>query len=432
MDRPLNLEEDRAPALFCRIFFALSAVMLLLCVFQAFCWLLGLPVGEKLGNIVSFRRLFFRNGADCFMDFFNSARDAAQGAGAYTERGIIYPPLANFYYFIVGRLLPDAYLNTSFADRLLAQESFYMMSVAVLFQVLPALLSLYFFRVLLCGRSARTKNALSLVFLLSYAFLYLFERGNILLFAFAFLLAFAAYRDSPSRVKRELSLLALAAAAALKLYPALFGLFLLRERRFREIGRTVLYFLLLSVLPSFFFGGPRLVFGALLHNLFSFAGDRSAPASVFTGGTAFPAVWPVLAGFFGVDLVLPTSFKILLTTLPVLLFIGCFFLSENRFFGWLSLLGALLAVPGVGSEYLVIFAFVPLTCFFEEEETLPPVTRFFAFCLFLLLTVPLPLGFLPDLSLSAAIVSFLALPGVLALCLCMACRRVRAMRKESF
>ena len=77
-------------------------------------------------------------------------------------------------------------------------------------------------------------------------------------------------------------------------------------------------------------------------------------------------------------------------------------------------------------------AFVPLTCFFEDEETLPPVTRFFAFCLFLLLTVPLPLGFLPDLSLSAAIVSFLALPGVLALCLCMACRRVRAMRKESF
>lgn len=68
MNRPLNLEEDRAPALFCRIFFALSAVMLLLCVFQAFCWLLGLPVGEKLGNIVSFRR-FFRNGADCFMDF---------------------------------------------------------------------------------------------------------------------------------------------------------------------------------------------------------------------------------------------------------------------------------------------------------------------------------------------------------------------------
>ena len=90
MNRPLNLEEDRAPALFCRIFFALSAVMLLLCVFQAFCWLLGLPVGEKLGDIVSFRRLFFRNGADCFMDFFNSARDAAQGAGAYTERGIIY------------------------------------------------------------------------------------------------------------------------------------------------------------------------------------------------------------------------------------------------------------------------------------------------------------------------------------------------------
>ena len=44
-----------------------------------------------------------------------------------------------------------------------------------------------------------------------------------------------------------LVVIALAAAAALKLYPALFGLFLLRERRFREIGRTVLYFLLLCL-----------------------------------------------------------------------------------------------------------------------------------------------------------------------------------------
>ena len=99
--------------------------------------------------------------------------------------------------------------------------------------------------------------------MLSFPFLYLFERGNILLLTFVLVLIFLVFGDSPSRTRRELALLALAAAAALKLYPAIFALFLLRDKRYRELGRVILYFLLLSVLPTFFFGGrPRRFFGA--------------------------------------------------------------------------------------------------------------------------------------------------------------------------
>ena len=46
-----------------------------------------------LGN-GRFSDVFFIRCADFFMDFFNSIRDASQGSAVYTERGVIYPPMA--------------------------------------------------------------------------------------------------------------------------------------------------------------------------------------------------------------------------------------------------------------------------------------------------------------------------------------------------
>lgn len=69
MNRPLNLEEDRAPALFCRIFFALSARHVAALRFSG---LLLVAVSSGWGKTGQYRFLspvFFRNGADCFMDF---------------------------------------------------------------------------------------------------------------------------------------------------------------------------------------------------------------------------------------------------------------------------------------------------------------------------------------------------------------------------
>ena len=62
-----------------------------------------------------FEALFFRSGEDMFMDFFNSVRDAAQFARVYTERRVIYPPLANLLFLIFSRFLPASYTDTAFA-----------------------------------------------------------------------------------------------------------------------------------------------------------------------------------------------------------------------------------------------------------------------------------------------------------------------------
>ena len=53
-----------------------------------------------LGN-GRFSDSFFLRGGDFFMDFFNSIRDAAQGSGVYSERGVIYPPMANLIFLLL-------------------------------------------------------------------------------------------------------------------------------------------------------------------------------------------------------------------------------------------------------------------------------------------------------------------------------------------
>ena len=52
--------------------------------------------------------IFFADGTDLFMDFFNSVRDVSQGTGVYTDRGVIYPPMANLIFLLCLRLIPEA------------------------------------------------------------------------------------------------------------------------------------------------------------------------------------------------------------------------------------------------------------------------------------------------------------------------------------
>ena len=83
----------------------------------------------------------------------------------------------------------------------------------------------------------------------------IFERGNSAWIALLFLMAAMLLRDSPSAAKREAALFCIAIAASFKLYPAIFGLLYLKEKRYPEALRLLLYGLALFFLPFFFFGG---------------------------------------------------------------------------------------------------------------------------------------------------------------------------------
>ena len=82
-----------------------------------------------------------------------------------------------------------------------------------------------------------------------------YERGNCCMVVLILLLIALNWRESESKIKRELALVLIAASAGIKLYPAIFGLLYLKEKRWKEAVRLVIYGILLFFIPFLFFLG---------------------------------------------------------------------------------------------------------------------------------------------------------------------------------
>ncbi|MCR4658220.1 MAG: glycosyltransferase 87 family protein, partial [Lachnospiraceae bacterium] len=83
------------------------------------------------------------------------------------------------------------------------------------------------------------------------------ERANSALIVLVLLIYAMAFRDSDHKALRELSLILIAICANLKLYPAIFGLLYIKEKRWKEALRLILYGVLLFIIPFFFMEGIK-------------------------------------------------------------------------------------------------------------------------------------------------------------------------------
>jgi hypothetical protein len=102
---------------------------------------------------------------------------------------------------------------------------------------------------------------------MSGVFIYSLERANIIFFAVLFLGIFLFFYKSTDPVLREIAYLALACATALKVYPVVFGILILKDRRWFAAIRTMLYGIAAFFLPFFFFYGGLSNFKQLLSNV---------------------------------------------------------------------------------------------------------------------------------------------------------------------
>ena len=283
-------------------FFGIFAVAmaLSLAVFSIFC---------LIGGICQFTSLFLLHGDDLFMDFFNSIRDVSQGTGVYTERHVIYPPMANLIFLICMRFVPEEYASTSFEDR----ESWANYPSAVL----VCFLFLFVFTILLLLALQKNlpghggKKAVLVFFLIvNPPVLYLLERANLLLLSILSLAVYALYYNAGQKWKRELALLALAFSFSIKLYPAVFGWFLIVDKRYKEAIRCILYGIAMFLIPSFFFGGPVSIFWTF-ENIFSY--------STGTNG------WNRLASFLNIS-----ESAVKLIFLPLLFLLAAAFVASAK------------------------------------------------------------------------------------------------------
>ena len=306
-----------------------------------------------------FTDLFFRNSIDFFMDFFNSIRDASNIDAVYSEHGVIYPPMANLIFLVLSRFTPNLYNSTEFDDR---YDWVKYSAPFMLLVITVAVFAILLYSLVKSSLNEKNKRLASLF--AAFAFfnapvLYMVERGNILMFCLVSLMVFAFSYNSESKVSRELGLIALAFAFSLKLYPVIFGWFLIRDKRFKEALRCAIYGILMIVLPSFAFGGFK-VFKMIAQNIFSFSSSDN------TGN-----IFSRLLGFFGLDHINADFMTPVMwgwAALVCVCFILAPFVMKKNWKAYAVGVLAIVCIPSLTALYAWAFMLVPMIFFCNEKE----------------------------------------------------------------
>lgn len=165
-----------------------------------------------------------------------------------------YPPFAYIFFWLFSK----------FSWKM---ESYYAENRFIRMYQEPFFLFMLFLTFIICGiaifeliRQNKTgsqlmRNGVAFSALLSFPVFFTIGTGNNTLFAAIFTMIYLFWYDSSNRYQREIALISLAAAAATKLAPAIFGILLLYEKRWKDALRTIIYGVVLGVLPFCVFGG---------------------------------------------------------------------------------------------------------------------------------------------------------------------------------
>lgn len=169
----------------------------------------------------------------------------------YVQRpGPNYPPLACLMFALAGKMAEM--LSGSSLNQLLDYNIY--------------IITLYFIQIGLCilglygviqreAKEIRFPGILVMLIFLSYpSICYAIPVGNSIFFVVVLLCAANLWKNSESPVYRELALIFIAAAAAFKIYPAIFAFFYWKEKRGKELLRLFIYGCMFFWLPFLFLG----------------------------------------------------------------------------------------------------------------------------------------------------------------------------------
>ena len=162
-----------------------------------------------------------------------------------------FPPLIYLFYIILfrfthrnGSMYPDWYEY---------KNSEYSLLVFLFYSILITLIFLY--GVKLWAKQNNYRMMFVCLLLSTPYFAGAYERGNSAMIVVVLLLVALNWRDSESKIKRELAMVLIAVCAGIKIYPAIFGLLYLKEKRWKEALRLLIYGIVIFFLPFLFFLG---------------------------------------------------------------------------------------------------------------------------------------------------------------------------------
>ena len=312
------------------------------------------------------------------MDLFNSIYNENKTLG-------IYPALAIIPYRILRLFVPLDFWKQNLPPRenaFLLRASLY----GAIFLLIHILVFIQAFMTVLTKKiGTKTCKDILLIscIVLSGPVLYSLQRGNNIIYAMLFSLLFFVLKDSKSRLYRELSLICLAIAACLKIYPAVFGLCLLKGKQWKPAIRCIIYGFILFFLPLVFFNGGLSNFFALTGNIQGFAASNHG----FSGGVLFNLS---INNFFllfqhGINKFFAHgTFQYgavignIASVFTLVTGITIFFFLRKKWQQELVLVILCILIPGVSYFYLLIFLLIPLVEYIASEDSNIYITILFA------------------------------------------------------
>lgn len=199
-----------------------------------------------------------------FMDWFGELHRIQ--TGVYTGDDIAnYPAFCFLIFRIFYAFIPKPQ-GVVYDDFSIRTSQAAVVPFAI-FMVIFIFIFYYIFRYQMREKTFIERELVAITLLLSAPFVYVFERGNLIIISLAFTFLYIMLYDSEKKPYRILSYICLAVAAAIKLYPAVFGILTLLRKRYKETILLIVLGLLFFIVPFFFFGGLESC-GAFLNSIF--------------------------------------------------------------------------------------------------------------------------------------------------------------------
>lgn len=208
---------------------------------------------------------------DTFMDYFNSIY-WARVSPVHGEYYGIYPPLTEFGYVLLGKMLlpqnPVGSLELRAGHSLSTVITFSCALTECILYSACALLMHEFFAQNERGSSKKLSWLITGVMLSTLPFVYALERGNSVVICFLAILIFLYAYEREGRAWQETACISIAIAANIKVYPVIFLGMYLADGRFKDFWKAFLYSTILFIVPFAAFNGLQ-SFLDLLNNIFS-------------------------------------------------------------------------------------------------------------------------------------------------------------------
>lgn len=305
----------------------------------------------------------------------------------------IYPPFAFLPFYLFALICKPAlvsYINGEITLAQLSSNASFIISFLLFYLICMAIV------MLIVAKMSKFKGK-KLVYLLVCTFCfapfaYCLFRGNNIIFACILVMLFFSMYNSEKKWQREIANLCLAGAVAVKIYPALLLLFFIKDRRFLDLLKTLIYAGILIFIPFL-----------LIEGGFKNIKEIWANFSRFNTGEGRDSAWTNI-GFDGLAskiatlLHLPIVHSILSKLLrfgSIIVTMVALILSKNTKYKMQPILITLLTYAlfqGVSYAYTLTFLIIPLTIYFVEFENMSKLNKYYYGICYGLIALPFMAG----------------------------------------